>query len=63
MYTKKQQKEYLIKLQKLQNELSAVQNDKIFDTWWSKEEYNKFIEFSNDIYLRIEALKPKKESA
>jgi len=62
MYTKKQAKEYLIKLEKLQNELDAVQNDPIFDTWWSKEERNKFIEFSNDIYLRIEVLKPKRKS-
>jgi|TARA_Y100000004_G_scaffold133074_1_gene150257 Cys-tRNA synthase (O-phospho-L-seryl-tRNA:Cys-tRNA synthase) len=62
MYTKKQSKEYLLKLEKLISELDAVQDDPIFDTWWTKEERNKFIEFHNDIYNRIQVLKPKRKS-
>jgi len=62
MYTKKQQKDFLLKLEKLQSQLDAVQDDPIFDTWWTKEERNKFIEFANDIYCRRQALKPQRKT-
>ena len=62
MYTKKQAKEYLVKLEKLKSKLDAVQNDPIFNGWWTTKDRNNFIEVSNDITLRVEVLKPKRKS-
>ena len=62
MYTKKQAKEYLVKLEKLKSKLDAVQNDPIFNDWWTTKDRNNFIEVSNDITLRVEVLKPKRKS-